>query len=243
MKIDKSIAKFCTYFRNQISIINEIQINPSVFQHTDYENNQIRFYKKVLLLTAIDTLAGIRFPKARYPQLNKRNQERFIKFMVDSKSWPDGKLVSIPFLAEHLKTGKIPKGKLSELVSSLTANYFEDGVFNIPVALIDLPIESLLELVTTEQEEVILRENQHYELLYRYRNYLIHESREPGNAMEISPEDNPYYHGYIGDPKLYLAYPQGLFLNAAALAVDYIEKYLTDNALDPYDFVTETTRW
>ena len=119
-----------------------------------------------------------------------------------------------------------------------------EGSFNIPFRELDQPIEALYELSATEEEEKAIMECQHYELMYRYRNYLIHESREPGEAMEIFPdESDPYYHGYIGQDNLVLAYPLELFVKIMGNSVDYISKYLKTHKLNPYDFVQKTTRW
>lgn len=243
MKVIDRIDRFCGYFRNQVECIGNLQINPDVFKNTDNEANQVRFYKKVLLISAIDTLAGIRFPKETYPQLNKKNQERFIKFITDSDIWPEGNLVSIPFLAEHVSTGKISKGKLLDFINGHMSKSPDNHDFSIAATEIDVQIEKLLTMVKTEQEEKVIRENQHYELLYRYRNYLIHEAREPGKAMDITLDNIPYYHGYIGDKKLYLAYPVGMFEVITTNSIHFIENYTKQNSIDPYDFVTETTRW
>lgn len=243
MDLDKKIYRFYSYFRDQASSIDALIINPNLAKATSQDEQNIRFYKKVLLITLMDTLAGIRYPKERYPQLSKKNQERFIYFLKDGKFWEDGTLVSIPFLAEHLSGGKITKGRLHDFVVKRLDEHSEDGAFNIPVKKIDAPAEMLLEMATTEQEEKVIRENQHDALLYRYRNYLVHESREPGYAMEVAPESDPYYHGYIGDRRLYLAYPLELFKCIVDKAIQYIEIYLRTNQLDPYESVTETTRW
>lgn len=242
MKVEDSIEYFCNYFREQVKVIDFLTVSADVAQQTNKEAHQIRFYRKVLLITAMDTLAGIRFSKNRYPQISKRNQERFIKFMIESNIWPAGNLVSIPFLAEHISTGKISKGRLHDFIAGKVKRDFKDA-FNLPSSDIDEPLEVLLNMATTEQEEAIIKENQHYELLYRYRNYLLHESREPGRAMEIAPKDNPYYHSYLGENRLYLAYPIGLFKKLTELSIEYMESYLKNNRFNPYDFVTETTRW
>jgi hypothetical protein len=243
MSVEEKIDFFCKYFQDQIETIDALTIDPDAPHQVDQERHQVRFYKKVLLITHLDTLAGIRYSKEKYPQLNKRNQERFIKFISESGIWPDGQLVSIPFLVEHTSNGKISRGRLNDLISEKIAEKFEEGSFNLPSNSIDVSIEELMDLATTEQEKKVIRVNRHYELLYRYRNYLVHEAREPGRAMEVTPENEPYYHGYIGEDKLYLAYPIGLFRDILIKAIKYIESYLKANSFDPYDFVTETPRW
>lgn len=244
MSTNKKIEFFCNYFRDQVKVIQALAVDPTAANGIDQENHQTRFYKKSLLITHLDTLAGIRYPAARYPLLNKKNRERFIQFLSSSRVWPEGVFVSIPFLAEHINSGKISKGHLRDFVTKKISDNFGDGSFNIRSSRIDESLGILLEMATTEQEEKIINENQHVELLYRYRNYLIHESREPGNAMEIVPDENePYYHGYIGNERLFLAYPIVLFIKILEKAIDYVEDYLKSNKLNPYDFVKETARW
>lgn len=244
MSIEQAIKQFCGYFRDQIRVIEALSIDAEKAAGTDQESHQIRFYKKVLLITQVDTLAGIRYPKDRYPQLNKRNHERFIIFLREHNIWPEGNLVSIPFLREAAISGKLSKGKLRQTVESKHDAMFEDGSFNIDFRNIDVSDHELLQLCTTEQEEKSVRENTHYELLYRYRNYLVHEARVPGKAMEVTNDnDGPYYHGYIGEQRLFLTYPLAHFMNITSRSVEVIEAYLTENQFNPYDFVSETTRW
>lgn len=242
MSVQDEINLFCGYFQGQITAIQLLSLKED--QELDRTQNQLRFYKKVLLATAVDTLAGIRFPKQRYPQLYRKNQERFVHFLKESGCWADGCYVSIPFLAEHLSGGKIAKGKLREFIEKKMTTAHTKGKFSLKFSDIDEPIERVLALATNEQEESVIIENQHYELMYRYRNYLVHESREPGTTMEISEHaKEPYYHGYLGEKKLYLAYPMGLFLSIVEQSVAYLKSYLEKHNLNPYDFVEETSRW
>ena len=241
--VEEKIDYFCSYFSDQARVINALTIDAEAAQGTDQERHQIRFYRKALLITHIDTLAGIRYAESRYPQLNKKNKERFIQFLLASGIWPSGNMVSIPFLAEYTKNGKISKGRLNSFITDKLNDNFEEGSFNVRASVIDEPFEKLIEMATTEQEERVILENRHYELLYRYRNYLVHESREPGNAMEVVPEDEAYYHGYINEDRLFLAYPANLFVGLLERSINYISEYLKENKIDPYEFVKETVRW
>lgn len=243
MDVQQHIEQFCHHFRDQVRIVGALSIDVVKAEVTDQENHQIRFYQKVVLISLIDTLAGVRYPNERYPQLNKRNHDRFITFLSDNDIWPDGQLVSVPFMKDLEATGKLTDGKLKEVVVQKHQDNFEDGSFNIDYRGIDLNGHELLKICTTEQEEKAVRDNVHYELLYRYRNYLVHEARVPGNAMEVTSTPEPYYHGYIDDEQLYLAYPLEHFINLADKSIKVVESYLTENQINPYDFVKETTRW
>ena len=134
-------------------------------------------------------------------------------------------------------------GRLKDFVIDKLSNNFEEGSFNVCASVIDEPFEKLIELSTTEQEEKTIVENRHYELLYRYRNYLVHESKQPGNSMEIAPEEEAYYHDYVGKDKLFLAYPINMFIGILKRSITYVKGYLEENKMDPYDYVKETERW
>jgi len=239
--VEEKIEFFCEYFADQARVIDAITVDSEIARDVGQERHQIRFYKKTLLITQMETLAGIRYAAPRYPQLNRKNKERFIQFLIASDAWPKGNLVSIPFLAEHNE--KLSNGRLKDLVVEKLRMGESSSSPNIQAATIDEPFETLVALCTTEQEQKVISNNRHLELLYRYRNYLVHEGREPGSAMEVIPEDEAYYHKYIGDEKLYLAYPVKLFVLLVDRSIQYLKKYLSENGLDPYDFVTETVRW
>ena len=241
--VEEKIEYFCDYFADQAKVISALAVDQARAEGTDQERHQIRFYQKALLITHIDTLAGIRYTEKRYPQLNKKNKERFIQFLLVSEAWPEGQLISIPFLEEYTKNGKIGSGRLKDHIAVKLAGSYEEGSFNIKASIIDDSRDYLLGLSSTEQEEKAILENRHYELLYRYRNYLVHESREPGSAMEVVPEHEAYYHGYIGEDRLFLAYPLNLFQQIFERSLVYVKAYLRENRIDPYDYVNETVRW
>lgn len=244
MSVEEKIEFFCNYFYGQVRVINALTVDAEAAQGADQWHYQILFYKKVLLITHLDTLAGIRYTEGRYPQLNKKNKERFIQFLSTSGVWPRGNMVSIPFLVEYTHNGKISNGRLKDFVRDKLSNNFEEGSYNVRASVIDEPFDKLIELSTTEQEEKAIVENRHYELLYRYRNYLVHESRQPGNSMEIDPEEEEaYYHGYVGKDILHLAYPINLFIGILKRSITYVKGYLKENKMDPYDYVKETARW
>ncbi len=241
--LEEKINLFCGYFHDQVRVINALLVDADAVKDIDQMHYQLRFYKKALLITHIDTLSGIRYTEDRYPQLNKKNKERFIQFLSTSGVWPNGNMVSIPFLSEHTQNGRISNGRLKDFIINKLKDNFEEGSFNMHASVIDEPFERLIKLSTTEQEEKSIIENRHFELLYRYRNYLVHESREPGKAMEVVPENEAYYHGYIGEDRLFLAYPINLFIGILKRSITYMDNYLKEHRMDPYEYVNETVRW
>jgi len=99
-------------------------------------------------------------------------------------------------------------------------------------------------------EGVTLESLQHFNLLYAYRNSLVHELREPGYGMEFDEnEEYPYYHGrtiIYGDReerRIELVYPVNFFRRIAATCITGLEIYLKDTQLDPYDYYKFGTYW
>ncbi len=69
MTIDESIKDICSYFERQIEVIDSIKLDDTIVSPSDF---QILLYKKTLLLTMLDAMAGIRFPKKCYPDMKNR---------------------------------------------------------------------------------------------------------------------------------------------------------------------------
>lgn len=95
MSPTESINEFCSYFERQLRVISNLDVDWGKLPGSVLEDYQVRFYRKSLLVSGLDTLAGVRFPKKNYPELG--NRERFIRFVKEFGNWPDGQLVSIPF--------------------------------------------------------------------------------------------------------------------------------------------------
>ncbi len=103
---------------------------------------------------------------------------------------------------------------------------------------------TLLQHATVEKEEASISEYQHITLLYRYRNRLVHESREPGYAMEaFGDHPAPYYHGYLGKSDWHLGYPLAMFEQLVRRGLAGFRCYLEANDIDPYEALDNAQRW
>ena len=245
MTTNEQIENFCSYFERQAIVISGLRSDPEDTAEIGPEDHQIRFYQKVLLVTALDTLAGIRFSKENYPAINKKNRERFIRFISEYASWQNGVLVSLPFLFDDLKKNTTKTSRLLSFIKDKLDQFdTNDGILLTPDRIDEAP-ETLLTLAYTEKEEESIWYYQHYALLYRYRNFLVHESREPGYAMEgiRDTETEAYYHGYINIPKWHLAYPVELFNRIFTNTLNNLKNFLTESQVNPFSFVGDTTRW
>jgi len=245
MTIDNKIDRFCSYFEHQSIVIGGLRSEPQDASEIAPEDHQIRFYQKVLLVTALDTLAGIRYSKEKYPCRSKRNRDRFIRFISEYSSWPSGVLVSLPFLLDDLNRQNSRGNKLFSFIKGKLDQFStNEGILLRPEKIDERP-DTLLAFARTEKEEESIWHYQHYALMYRYRNFLVHESREPGYAMEGIRHTEPeaYYHGYLNTPKWHLAYPVGLFIRIFMNSLRNMKEYLIEDEIDPYSLVGDTTRW
>lgn len=243
MTVTESIDRFCAYFEREVSAISRLTIAP-LTGDVDVESADAYRYRKVLCVTAIDTLAGLRYHKSAYPQLSQKNRERFTRFVKEHGSWHEGELVSLSFLLDELDRLKLAQRPLGQhIAAKLHACSTDDGG-SLLVTDLDEPCTNLLALASTEKEEEAIRKYQHSALLYRYRNSLVHESREPGYGMDFFADSPaPCYHRYIGDPKWYLVYPPSLFEPLLQRALASFQNFLSVNSIDPYTLVEDQARW
>lgn len=247
MTVEDQINEFFCYFSRQIEIISNLDINQNNIQNAGPEDRQIHFYQKVLIVTALDTLAGIRFSKDHYPGLNKKNRERFIRFITEYGGWEHGSLVSTPFLIDGLSKKKLNNGKLADHLRKKMQHFnSKSGDYHDPTVFDETPT-ALLRHAKTEKEEELVWYNQHSAIFYRYRNFLVHEARTPGYAMEgvRNSEDGAFYHGYIGNvlEGWHLAYPIKLFFMLLTNSINNLKAYYQEQNQDPFSFVGDTTRW
>lgn len=241
--IDQAIEQFCSYFDREIIEISRLTIT---YDDGDSEPSAASgpLYRKVLYVTMIDTLAGLRFNKKAFPELSKRNHARFSRFVVDHCAWPEAELVCLPFLFERLKEDKLDARTLGQFISEKLSRFSMERGGTVAASELDEHIAVLLRYAATEKEEAAIWKYQHISLLYRYRNRLVHESREPGNAMEVFGEKStPYYNSYIGEKKWYLGYPLGMFKRLAQSGLNSFRSYLEANSFDPYSALEDTQRW
>lgn len=245
MTTSEDIERFCGYFEAQIEAIDKIRSESDLVASI----TQIKMYKKTLFVSAIDTLAGFRFSKENYRELNKQNRARFIRFVVENCEWENGSLISIPYLFDQLNTKKLKESKLYEFLRSelLKHDGNDGGVINIEE--MDLKAEKLLEYANSEIEENLIYKSQHYSLFYGYRNCLVHEAREPGQAMEAFQTNNPHYHSYIqhNTPQeltdWHLSYPVGHFKNLFECSVKNSKIHFIKTDTNPFSMLSGGRWW
>jgi hypothetical protein len=228
------------------TLIKRLEVDWATITELEPEDRQVRFYRKALFVIGIDTLAGIRFSNKYFPDLRRKNRLRFIRFLKEIAKWKEGETVSFPFLLERLKKYGLGDGTLSNYIKKKLEHFDVTAGGQLMLSQVDEPAEKLIPYTTSEKEDEAISDYQHYSMIYRYRNYLIHGFREPGHAMEIdSLSTEPYYHSYFNDERWFLVYPMQMFVNIFQNSIQGLKKYLVENDIDPYgyDILEETSRW
>lgn len=238
----QAIDRFCSYFEREIEEISRLVVTTN--DGTEPSAASGPLYRKVLYVTMLDTLAGVRFNRKSYPELAKQNRERFSRFVLEHCSWPEAKLTSLPFLFEKLKELKIETGSLGRFVSAKLSHFSTSDGGSVEAIKMDEPSAALMQHAASEKEEAAISKYEHIALLYRYRNWLVHESREPGHAMEaFADQPAPYYHGYLQRADWFLGYPLAMFKRLALNGLSGFRAYLEANAIDPYSALDKAQRW
>src|SRR5687767_9763968 len=94
--VAQAINQFCSYFEREIDEISRLVVTTG--DGTEPSAASGPLYRKVLYVTMLDTLAGVRFNRKSHPELARKNQERFSRFVLEHCSWPEAQLTSLPFL-------------------------------------------------------------------------------------------------------------------------------------------------
>jgi hypothetical protein len=226
IKNEQNINQFCSYFQANIDEIAK------------YNN---RIHQKILIVTLLDTLSRVwRMGK------EGRNKLRFLKLVRECINWEHSDKISIPITFYRLenvnfKANQGLKNKFKELF-----NKFQNG--RMPRLDIDPFYSEIENLAENSEEKELLKNARHAELLYLYRNNLIHEFKEPGDGVEFSNDNtSPYYFwlthiDYITET-CELVYPFKFFLNLCNVALTSIKAFLVSNDLDPYTFFKFGSPW
>src|SRR5690606_31533300 len=80
VSVGDSIEKFCSYFDREVDAIARLKHVED--DASDGIGNVVR-YRKTLIISIIDTLAGIRFPPSTFPELARSNRARFLRFLAE----------------------------------------------------------------------------------------------------------------------------------------------------------------
>ena len=229
------IKTFVGFVERQIEVISALSFTPSQAKGVAGKDN-IYLYKKIAYVCLLDYFASLRFHKSAYPQLSRQNNKRFTRFLEECAAWDVGRLVSLPFLSDRLPKASVG-GKLAQFLSDKLSSLGNNFGDTVSAKDIDEQPETLLKLSSLEKEEEAIDFCQHYSILYRYRNNLVHQARRPGGASELMGEglNQACYQTYAHDQSIYLLYPVGLFKELCTSSLRSLRSYLEGNNLDPFE--------
>lgn len=245
MKAVDARAAFFNYLRQQIDVVESIKGTNPETDHRNEGNYLIPTHRKILAVSMLDFLSGIRFPPDRYPALSKEVGKRFQRFVRECCGWANAGLVSVPILRRRGASKSLPR-ELARFLDERISTIFPPGDGGcLDYEKLDVSPSEVLSFVSTEQHEDLVELCRHYRLVYSMRNYLVHQVRSPGGAMDAigRESETPCYHRYMGRDDLHLLYPFG-FLKALFLrSLDSLEKHLRRFSINPYDLIEDSSAW
>jgi len=218
MRLKKEIDRYCGFFSERLE---------------DVRNLEKTLFKKILLVTMLDALARVIWPK-------KGNRERFIDFIDQFSEWKDRNRVSLIQLRLSLAESK--KKKKKEGKKFLEGHLLGEVKTRLRKWNKELSGEpeyndlKILSKSTGNGEEI--EKCRHASLLYVYRCHLVHEFNTPGGGMEASSQAaEPYYlpMGHLGcnGTTLELVYPVRFFENLFETSLANLKVHLLKNRIPP----------
>lgn len=238
-KLHNKIDRFVGYFKKQLEEIKALET-----EHAD-------LYRKLLYVSILDSLAGSVMPK-------RPNRDRFICFLQRFCKWPDGNRVSLPHLVQLLRKNPDPAFQnLREWALMKFKALPVHGSALMPISHDPSCDEVKREWPASKEhrtplEGIDVESLQHFELLYVYRNMLVHELRTPGYGIEFGEDDkDPFYHqmstvgenDVLVESSVELVYPWRFLHRLCDTALDELRKYFVANELNPYDSFVFGTYW
>lgn len=198
MKTNRHIKRFINYFTDQLGAIDAIKVPDDRLQSCV----NVNIFRKILYTSIIDALSGI-----RYPDIRHKNRGKLIRFLDDYSCWYEKDLVSLPILIERLRIVKgytRLKRYLRLTMEQSSAKYGS----SLDIMAVDKCVQELNILTQNPVELKLIDDTRHKYLFYTYRNFIVHEFREPGYGMNVFGEGiKPVYHGYVGEHNRVLTYP------------------------------------
>ena len=219
-KLNREIDAYIGYFAKQIQDIDSSDASILV--------------KKIALNTLLDTLARARFPS------ETGNKKRFIGLIDECSGWTERDCLSSVLALLLLKEEGLSTGAAMVYLTSIVDSWSQGEVVT-PER--DAEFHIAMSLPTTDQEKKVLSDCRYANLVYTYRNSLVHEYREPGYAIEFrSDGTNPYYHSMMNEP-WQLVLPLRFFIWLAESCLKGLDVYLKANRLNPYDCYKFGSAW
>lgn len=218
---DEQIQEFISKIRIQFADIDEIK-SP--------------FLKKIVLVSLLDSMSHAAFPK-----LKDKNRERVICFLDECSGWTEKDTISAQQLLLRLEKQGISNSRLFLFTQNHLISW-QKGTGRIIEPNEDLHDHQVVSIASKKEIELI-NKARYKELLYTYRNSLVHDFSEPGHGMELfEDKPYPYYHGLEENP-WQLVFSASFFRKLCWNSIAGLEKHLRENVMNPYDSYQHGSTW
>ena len=229
--------RFFAYVREKLAGIDGI-VDRDLFLH-----------RKVLYVTFLDSISALIYPA------NIRNRVRFTEFVLRFGMWTEAERVSTPHLARALNLNPDPAYKAVRGLVESTLMSWREG------ARIELTSDLEARVVETHWpsgklqgplvEAATWRHLRHVDLLYAFRNSLVHGFRVLGAPYDMLEDERPYYiitatsTADSTETELHweLVYPIDFLRRLAGSALRSAEAHVRQNDIDPVEVLRTGHYW
>ncbi len=200
----------------------------------------LKTLRKILYVSFIDSLSGLIYP------IFSQNRERFTTFVVQFGSWANAEKVNTPHLARALALNPDPSFDKVRTVVLANLNSWGSG------ELIKIDRDLDAGVIGTHWPQGKRYEQpvdgapwqhlKHVELLYAYRNALVHGFRPLGHDAEVPEDTEPYYlhtselsppPSAESDEYWELIYPTAFLRSLARTLLEATREHICKNEIDP----------
>lgn len=232
------IKVYVEHFRKKVQRLKGYALDP-----------EDRLLKKNILVSILDALSRT---TSNYAD---GNRERFNGIVANFGGWPNHTRVSAPHIGYFLRNLRAPAFEgVRSFINEVTRKNSHGGFVTLSC---DPELDEVKKLwpIPPEQKlvnQLSLSSFTHLNLLYQYRNSLVHELREPGQGMEFHENhDEPFYHGMTtigddgseGEQTLELVYPLNFYFSLTENVLTNVERYLRKNGINPYSCYRFGSSW
>ncbi|HVN47442.1 MAG TPA: hypothetical protein VMU30_01340 [Bacteroidota bacterium] len=228
----QDIERFFGYFRRLLLGVSSTKY---VFSPAACES--------ILLCSMLDTLS-----KCVYDYLAS-NRSRFVCFVDDFSGWKCRDRISMVQLFYFLqKQDHLKYAKTKEFVGRRIAGLISGTIYK---ASEDLLLSDIIYPKVIEEE---IRQFSYSNLLYKFRNSLVHDFKTPGAGIDFGDLDEAFYHhmshyDYVDetpvlvDSSWELVFPAKYLESLVSQSIENLYSYCVSNKLNPYEHYYFDSPW